>query len=59
MSQSTTKYLSTQNPPPAGTIDWSTRLFAEDYQELVNTFNIFDEDGSGVIDPVEISAALK
>lgn len=58
MSQTTNKYLSNQNPPPPGTIDWNTRLFAEDYQQLVDTFNIFDEDGSGVIDPVEISAAL-
>jgi Ca2+-binding EF-hand superfamily protein len=38
---------------------WKDRLAAEDYDELVNTFQIFDEDGSGTIDPIEINKVLE
>ena len=37
---------------------WKDRLNAEDYEELRNTFEVFDEDRSGTIDPAEISAVL-
>lgn len=32
-------------------LSWKDRLTAEDYEELKTTFEIFDEDGSGSIDP--------
>jgi Ca2+-binding EF-hand superfamily protein len=38
---------------------WRDRLAAEDYDELVQTFEVFDEDGSGTIDPVEINKVLE
>ena len=38
---------------------WKDRLTAQDYEELVNTFQVFDEDGSGTIDPVEINKVLE
>jgi Ca2+-binding EF-hand superfamily protein len=31
---------------------WKDRINQEDYDELKNTFDVFDEDGSGTIDPV-------
>jgi Ca2+-binding EF-hand superfamily protein len=43
---------------PAPT-NWKDRLTPEDYEELKNTFEIFDEDHSGSIDPAEISKALE
>ena len=38
---------------------WKDRLAPEDYEELKNTFEVFDEDHSGTIDPAEISAVLE
>lgn len=38
---------------------WKDRLLAEDYEELKHTFEVFDEDGSGTIDPVEINKVLE
>jgi Ca2+-binding EF-hand superfamily protein len=38
---------------------WKERLNGEDYDELKNTFDVFDEDGSGTIDPVEINKVLE
>ena len=38
---------------------WKDRLNAEDYDELKNTFDVFDEDGSGSIDPIEINKVLE
>ena len=38
---------------------WKDRLNHEDYEELVHTFQVFDEDGSGTIDPVEINKVLE
>ena len=46
----------TAKPVPT---QWKDRLTAEDYQELVHTFEVFDEDGSGTIDPVEINKVLE
>jgi Ca2+-binding EF-hand superfamily protein len=36
---------------PAPTQSWKDRITTEDYDELKSTFDIFDEDGSGSIDP--------
>ena len=38
---------------------WKDRLEAEDWDDLKHTFEIFDEDNSGTIDPEEISKALE
>lgn len=38
---------------------WKDRINAEDYEELKNTFEIFDEDRSGTIDPAEINKVLE
>jgi Ca2+-binding EF-hand superfamily protein len=39
-------------------LSWKDRLNAEDYDELKQTFDVFDEDGSGSIDPAEINKIL-
>lgn len=38
---------------------WKDRLSEIDYQELKATFDLFDEDGGGTIDPVEIEKILE
>ena len=38
---------------------WKDRLDPADYEELKITFEVFDEDHSGSIDPAEISAVLE
>lgn len=38
---------------------WKERLATEDYDELKSTFDVFDEDQSGTIDPVEINKVLE
>jgi len=37
---------------PKPLTSWRDRILPEDYDELKNTFDVFDEDGSGTIDPV-------
>ncbi len=44
---------------PTKATSWKDRLTQEDYNELRETFNVFDEDGSGSIDPAEINKALE
>ena len=46
-------------PAPSKATGWKDRLTEEDYNELRDTFNVFDEDGSGTIDPAEINKALE
>ena len=38
--------------------DWKDRMTHERYEELRDVFLIFDDDGSGEIDPQEISKVL-
>ena len=38
---------------------WKDRLAAEDWEQLKSTFDIFDEDASGTIDPSEINKVLE
>ncbi len=45
--------------PAAKATSWKDRLSEEDYNELRDTFNVFDEDNSGSIDPAEINKALE
>jgi Ca2+-binding EF-hand superfamily protein len=47
------------NPPASKPTSWKDRLAAEDWEELKNTFDVFDEDHSGTIDPAEISKVLE
>ena len=46
-------------PTRTGALTWKDRLTTEDYEELKNTFEVFDEDKSGSIDPAEINKALE
>jgi Ca2+-binding EF-hand superfamily protein len=46
-------------PQPAPQLSWKDRLTPEDYEDLKNTFEVFDEDGSGTIDPAEINKVLE
>lgn len=50
---------SSAKTPKVVPTSWKDRLTAEDYEELVHTFEVFDEDGSGTIDPVEINKVLE
>lgn len=58
MSRSSKNAPAAKAPAPAPTA-WKDRLVAEDYEELKTTFEVFDEDGSGTIDPQEINKALE
>ena len=42
-----------------GALSWKERLHPEDYEQLRLTFELFDEDGSGTIDPAEISKIME
>ena len=33
---------------------WKDRISQNDYESLKETFDLFDEDGGGTIDPIEI-----
>lgn len=56
-----TNTASGKGAPPAkvqAKTTWKDRISENDYKELKETFDIFDEDGSGTIDPVEIDGIL-
>lgn len=38
---------------------WKDRISSNDYEELKATFDLFDTDGGGSIDPVEIEKVLQ
>lgn len=40
-------------------LTWRERISPEDYEQLRDVFLIFDEDGSGIIDPQEIVKVLE
>lgn len=44
--------------PAPGKTSWKDRLSQNDYEELKATFDLFDEDQGGTIDPVEIEKIL-
>lgn len=46
-------------PAVAAKTSWKDRLNQNDYEELKATFDLFDEDGGGTIDPVEIEKILE
>lgn len=37
---------------------WKDKLFPEDYENLKATFDLFDDDHSGYIDPEEINKIM-
>ena len=54
------------NPPKQATsstktsaVSWKEKLHPEDYEQLRNTFDLFDADHSGFIDPEEISKIME
>lgn len=55
----TAKAQPAQPAKPAAQQSWKDRLTTEDYEELKSTFEVFDEDGSGTIDPSEINKVLE
>ena len=52
----TTSSSKTTKPVPT---NWKDRLDPADYEELKQTFEVFDEDGSGTIDAAEINKVLE
>ena len=40
-------------------LSWKERLHPQEYEQLRATFDIFDEDKSGVIDPQEINKIME
>lgn len=50
---------STPSAPAPKPTSWKDRIPEEDYNELKETFTVFDEDGSGSIDPEEINKVLE
>lgn len=55
----TAKPQATQPAKPTVPVSWKDRLLPEDYEDLKSTFEVFDEDGSGTIDPAEINKVLE
>lgn len=55
----TAKAQPAQPAKPAAQVSWKDRLTTEDYEDLKSTFEVFDEDGSGTIDPTEINKVLE
>lgn len=47
-----------QKTPAVGG-SWKDRITSQDYEELKATFDLFDEDGGGTIDPVEVEKILE
>jgi Ca2+-binding EF-hand superfamily protein len=48
-------------PTPAGKtqpLSWKEKLMPEEYEQLKNVFDLFDEDHSGLIDPEEINKIM-
>jgi Ca2+-binding EF-hand superfamily protein len=49
---------STKGPAKPAQTSWKDRLSEQDYEELKAAFDLFDEDGGGTIDPVEVEKIL-
>lgn len=43
----------------ASNLSWKEKLHPEEYELLKNTFALFDEDNSGIIDPEEINRIME
>ena len=46
-------------PAPKVKTNWKDRISSNDYEELKATFDLFDSDGGGTIDPEEIEKVLE
>ena len=46
-------------PAPKVKSNWKDRISQNDYEELKATFDLFDADGGGTIDPEEIEKVLE
>ena len=61
MSRSKTSAQVTKSATSSGKasgLSWKEKLHPEDYEQLRNTFDLFDEDHSGTIDPEEINKIM-
>lgn len=61
MSRATKPVANTKPTPSAGKtapLSWKEKLLPEEYEQLRNVFDLFDEDHSGTIDPEEINKIM-
>jgi Ca2+-binding EF-hand superfamily protein len=58
MSKSKVTSQPPKSAPKAGSGSWKDRISEQDYEELKATFDLFDEDRGGTIDPVEVEKIL-
>jgi centrin-1 len=58
-SNPTKPTTSSKIPSKPALTNWKDRLEPQDYEELRQTFEVFDEDGSGTIDAAEINKVLE
>ena len=59
MSRSRNSAANQSKPSAPPSSNWKDRIHPEDYEELKTTFEVFDEDNSGYIDPAEINKVLE
>lgn len=60
MNKSKTQPVAAKGPAQVpAKLSWKDRLSESDYNELKATFDLFDDDHSGSIDPVEIDKILE
>lgn len=53
-----TNAKSTGSTPKLQPATWKEKLMPEEYDQLKNVFDLFDEDHSGLIDPEEINKIM-
>ena len=53
------KVNASQKTQPKAKTSWKDRISQSDYEELKATFELFDADGGGTIDPEEIEKVLE
>lgn len=56
-SKGTASQKGSQRAPPKAT-SWKDRISQADYDSLKETFDLFDEDHGGTIDPEEIDKVM-
>lgn len=62
MSRATKPATNPKPPVPTGKsapLSWKEKLMPEEYEQLRNVFDLFDEDHSGTIDPEEINKIME
>jgi len=58
-TQNLTASKTTPLPAKNAALSWKDRLHPEDYESLRATFDLFDQDRSGTIDPEEINKIME